>query len=85
MATTSVSLGEHWETFIQNKIASGSYTSVSEVLREGLRSLERSDQERLVKLRGLLMPGMEQAQRGEFVENFSIEHLIQALDKNTHV
>ncbi|MGC1511283.1 type II toxin-antitoxin system ParD family antitoxin [Ketobacter sp.] len=40
MASTSLTLGEHWEVFIKNEIASGRYGSASEVVRDALRSLE---------------------------------------------
>lgn len=49
MATTSLSLGEHWEVFIKNEIASGRYGSASEVVRDALRTLE----ERKTKLDAL--------------------------------
>ena len=40
MATTSLSLGKHWELFIRNEIDSGRYGSASEVVRDALRTLE---------------------------------------------
>jgi Arc/MetJ-type ribon-helix-helix transcriptional regulator len=40
MATTSLSLGEHWEAFIKGEMASGRYGSAREVVRDALRHLE---------------------------------------------
>jgi antitoxin ParD1/3/4 len=36
----SISLGEHFEQFVQQKIAQGRYQNSSEVVRAGLRLLE---------------------------------------------
>ena len=41
MANTSLNLGEHWEVFIKNEVASGHYGSASEVVRDALRNLEK--------------------------------------------
>lgn len=66
MATTSFSLGEHWEVFIKNEISSGRYGSASEVVRDALRTLEER-KTRLAALRAHLGEGAAQAERGEFV------------------
>jgi antitoxin ParD1/3/4 len=79
MATTSLSLGEHWETFIKQQISSGRYGSASEVVRDALRDLEHKEQ-KLAALRAHLDEGARQAAAGEFVENFSIETIINELD-----
>jgi antitoxin ParD1/3/4 len=79
MASTSFSLGEHWETYIRREVASGRYGSASEVVRDGLRALEERHA-RLEALRAHLAEGAEQAARGEFVE-YSLEGLIAELDR----
>ena len=78
MANTSISLGQHWETFIRKEVASGRYGSVSEVVRDGLRALEERSS-RLEALRAHLAEGAAQAGRGEFVD-YSLEGLIAELD-----
>jgi len=79
MATTSLSLGEHWEMFIKNEISSGRYGSASEVVRDALRNLEER-KSKLEALRLHLAEGEEQARRGEFVTDYSIESVIEGLD-----
>ncbi|MBY8824288.1 type II toxin-antitoxin system ParD family antitoxin [Sphingomonas colocasiae] len=79
MATTSLSLGEHWETFIRNEVGSGRYGSVSEVVRDALRALEEK-KARLDALRAHLSEGATQARRGVFVEDYSADRVIAALD-----
>jgi antitoxin ParD1/3/4 len=39
----NVSLGEKWEQFVEGKVNSGDYQTASEVLREGLRLLEKEE------------------------------------------
>jgi antitoxin ParD1/3/4 len=79
MATTSISLGEHWETFVRTEVSSGRYGSASEVIRDGLRALEERKQ-RLAALRAHLGEGVEQARRGEFAD-YSLEGLLAELDR----
>ncbi len=61
MATTSLSLGEHWEVFIKQQISSGRYGSASEVVRDALRSMEKREI-KLEALRTDLAKGAKQAQ-----------------------
>jgi len=49
----NISLTPHLEEMIREKIASGSYNSASEVVREALRLLEQEDQLRALKLQRL--------------------------------
>ena len=79
MATTSLSLGEHWELFIKNEVASGRYGSASEVVRDALRVMEER-KTKLEALRAHLAEGAEQAKSGEFVDDFSMDSLIGDLD-----
>ncbi len=61
---TSISLGEHFEEFINKEIQSGRYGSVSEVIRTALRLLE-SEERKLDELRNALVVG-EQSGLQEF-------------------
>ena len=79
MATTSLSLGEHWEVFIRNEISSGRYGSASEVVRDALRSMEEL-KSKLEALRSHLAQGAQQAKTGKFVDDFSMDALISDLD-----
>lgn len=54
---TSISLGNHFDQFVDQLVASGRYASASEVIRAGLRKLEE-EQAKLETLRGLLKKGI---------------------------
>ena len=75
MATTSLSLGPHWERFVKREIASGRYASASEVVRAALRELEERGR-RLEALQDHLAEGAGQARNGEFVE-FSVDDVLK--------
>lgn len=67
----NISLTPELEQFVRNKVESGRYLSASEVVREALRLLEERDHFQSMKLANLrkeLMVGVEQLERGEFVD-----------------
>lgn len=80
MATTSLSLGEHWEACIETEVASGRYGSASEVVRDALRHMEDNNR-RLAVLRVHLAEGEAQALRGDFVENYSLDELLSESER----
>ncbi|MBC7721361.1 MAG: type II toxin-antitoxin system ParD family antitoxin [Pedobacter sp.] len=55
---TSVSLGSHFETFMDEKIAAGRFNNASEVIRAGLRLLEE-EESKIVVLRKAINEGFE--------------------------
>ena len=61
---TSVSLGDHFESFIKRQIESGRYGSASEVVRASLRFLEEHEQ-RIAALREALIDGENSGDAGE--------------------
>ncbi|MDP9444675.1 MAG: type II toxin-antitoxin system ParD family antitoxin [Actinomycetota bacterium] len=53
MATRNVVLTQHQHEFVDSLVKSGRYQNASEVLREGLRLLERQEREDAAKLAAL--------------------------------
>ncbi len=70
MPKRNVELTDHFDRFVTGQVASGRYQDASEVMREGLRLLERQardDEERLTLLRKLAQDGFEAIDRGDAV------------------
>jgi antitoxin ParD1/3/4 len=69
--TRNVVLTAHQERLVESLVESGRYQNASEVLREGLRLIERREAEddaKLEALRAAARHGVEVLDRGEFTE-----------------
>ena len=73
--TVTVSVGPHYEEFIQASIAGGRYNNVSEVVRAALRRLEE-DEARLAAIRAALIEGEESG----IVEDFNPQAFMERLN-----
>ena len=73
---TSVTLGQHFDEFVSEKICEGRFQSVSEVVRAGLRKLEE-DEAKLQALRARLQAGEDSS----IVEDFDSTEFISGLHK----
>jgi antitoxin ParD1/3/4 len=71
---TSVTLGDHFDKFVIEKINEGRFQSVSEVIRAGLRKLEE-DELQLQNLRSKLQNGED----SPVVENFNGDDFLRAM------
>lgn len=71
---TSVTLGSHFETFVDSRVQTGRYASASEVVRAGLRLLEEHET-RVDALRKALQEGEDSG-----LADYSLQGLIEELD-----
>ena len=55
---TSISIGDYFDDFIQNRISAGRFKNASEVVRAGLRLLEE-EENRIIALREAVQEGIE--------------------------
>jgi antitoxin ParD1/3/4 len=76
---TSVTLGEHFETFIANQVNNGRFSSASEAIRAGLRLLEEREL-KLMALRQALQDGEKSG-----IAEYSLQGLLAELDEETSV
>lgn len=84
MPTRNINLTDHFDRFIEAEVGSGRYGNASEVVREGLRLIERRKQEERAKLkwlRGAVRKGLDQIDRGEGVEFGCFVELDQHIDQ----
>ncbi|WP_310484613.1 type II toxin-antitoxin system ParD family antitoxin [Chamaesiphon sp. VAR_48_metabat_403] len=76
---TSVTLGEHFDTFIASQIDQGRFSSASEAIRAGLRLLEEHE----VKLAALRRALQEGENSG--LAEYSLSGLLEELDKEQSI
>lgn len=73
--TVTVTLGPHYEDFIQTNIASGRYNNVSEVVRAALRHMEE-EEIRINALRALIDEGDASPDVVDFDRDAFLEELM---------
>lgn len=71
---TSILLGDYFESFVNEKIESGKYASVSEVIRSALRLLENEEDKTSALLRELKI-----GEKSGFVKNFDRDENLKKL------
>ena len=78
---TSISLGDHFENFVDNRIAKGRFKNASEVIRAGLRLLEE-EESKIVALKYAIEEGIQSGIVKKFNARKHLEKLKSAKRKN---
>ena len=71
---TSVSLGNYFESFVDNRVSEGRFKNASEVIRAGLRLLE-SEENNIIILKNAIREGIESG----IAENFNPKKHLESL------
>ena len=71
---TSISIGNYFDNFIQNRISAGRFKNASEVVRAGLRLLEE-EETRMIALREAIQEGIESGIAYDFEPKSHLEKL----------
>ena len=75
---TSISLGSHFEDFIEQQVATGRFGTASEVVRAALRLFEE-EETKIAALRAAL----EEGEKSGYVEDYSLERLLATTEKKS--
>ena len=70
---TSITLGQHFDSFVQSSISRGRYKNVSEVVRAGLRLLE--EESKVIALKNAIQEGLNSPR----IENFDFDSHLKKL------
>ncbi len=71
---TSVSLGDYFEEFVDNRVTEGRFKNASEVIRAGLRLLEE-EENKLIALKKAINEGIESVIAKDFDAKKHLESL----------
>ena len=71
---TSITLGNHFETLIENSIASGRYASASEVISAELRKIEEEEQKIIA-----LKDAIEAGENSSYITDFDPEKFLERM------
>lgn len=77
---TSISLGNHFESFIESTVSQGRFNNASEVVRAGLRLLEE-EENRIAVLRNAIQEGIESGLAADFDPQKHLE-ILKSKNKN---
>ena len=75
---TSISLGNYFDQFVQNRIREGKFKNVSEVIRAGLRLLEEEEEEeesKVTALKTVIQEGIDSGVAHDFDPKKHLESL----------
>jgi antitoxin ParD1/3/4 len=78
---TSISLGDHFETFVDKKVSTGRFKNASEVIRAGLRLLEE-EEARVAVLQKAVIDGIDSGIAKNFEAKKHLAKLKSARRKN---
>jgi antitoxin ParD1/3/4 len=81
---TSISIGEYFDSFIQNRISAGRSQHASEVVRAGLRLLEE-EENRIIALKAAIREGIESGIADDFNPESHLEKLKAKRKENGQV
>jgi len=78
---TSISLGDHFENFVDSKVSTGRFKNASEVIRAGLRLLEE-EETKIVALKKAIKDGIDSGLAKNFDAKNHLEKLKSVRRKN---
>lgn len=71
---TSISLGNYFDNFVQNRVSEGRYKNVSEVVRAGLRLLEE-EENKIAALKNAIQEGINSGVAYDFEPQKHLESI----------